>query len=78
MVEEGKMEEPRPRYFRRVEHPHVKNEVMQTFEDPPIYYELVDDENGYWQRRNRQDWDDLPDLWGRKDESSKFQSFANN
>lgn len=87
LVDEGKMEAPRPRFFRKVEHPYVRNEVMQTFEDPPIYYELIDDDSGYWQRRNRQDWDDLPDLWGLKEdkydnihtyiESSKFVSFTN-
>ena len=34
-----------------------------------IQYELLEGGNGYWERRERGDWQDMPNLWGPFDEN---------
>jgi len=32
--------------------------------DPPVFWEMIEGEKGYWARRERGDWSDMPNLWG--------------
>ena len=62
----------KPRFFRRVPHPIIKsNETLDSKEPEPVVWELIENEGdnkGYWERRENQDWDDLPNLWGPWDD----------
>jgi hypothetical protein len=53
-----------------VPHPKIKSndELNSKEENGPIFYELVEEENGYFERRDRQDWADMPNLWGPWDD----------
>jgi len=48
----------------------VTKELMDVgFEDADGNYsvtqwELREDDQGYWERRKRSDWQDMPNLWG--------------
>jgi oxysterol-binding protein-related protein 3/6/7 len=55
-----------PRFFRKVEHPFLRkgDAMVKTIkEDEPVMWELIEGENGYWERRKRGDWADMPRLW---------------
>ena len=56
----------KPNFFRKIEHPQLKdNDIINTLEDVPVLYELIEgEENGYWERRKRGDWQGLPQLFG--------------
>ena len=57
----------KPKFFRKLDHPHITNEMLTTREEKPVYYQLIEnegDDKGYWERRETGDWDDLPNLWG--------------
>jgi hypothetical protein len=51
-------------FFREIKHPFVTNDMISTGDDPPIFFEFIEGEKGYWERRERKDWSDLPNLWG--------------
>ena len=56
-------EEWKPRFFRETEHPYVEDvrDIRGNYEDNPIIYRLIENEGdhkGYWERRERNDWDD--------------------
>lgn len=55
-----------PNFFKEVPHPFLKdNSELKTGEEIPHYYELIKGQkNGYWERRERGDWNGLPQLWG--------------
>ena len=55
-----------PNFFRKVDHPYLKdNTIVDTLEEKPIFYELVEDSpDGYWERRKRGDWSGMPSLFG--------------
>ena len=59
-----------PNFFRAVPHPYItNNDNIQTNEEVPIYYQLIQNEDGcgnkgYWERRENGEWDDMPNLWG--------------
>ena len=41
------------------------NSALKTGEDIPIQWLFImGDKNGYWERRERGDWNDMPKLWG--------------
>ena len=65
LTEEGKLPPHESKFFTKVIHPFIKNnEFLETGFEQPCMYTLVDDDSGYWKRRERQDWDDMPNLWG--------------
>ena len=47
----GKVPGYKARYFCSVGHPFVDNKNMDSKEEIPTKYELINDERGYWQRR---------------------------
>ena len=51
-----------PNFFKEVPHPFLKdNSELKTGEEIPHYYELIKGQkNGYWERRERGDWNGLP------------------
>ena len=55
--EEKKEEVENPLFFRKVE---TKNMFTGEMSDQ---YELIEGEQGYWERRERKDWGDCPDLF---------------
>ena len=57
-VEDGLIPPLKPRFFVEKENKLVNNDIQQTNMDPPIYYELITGEKGYWERRKNKDWDD--------------------
>ena len=69
-VEDGEIEAWQPRFFKARTHPLVTKELMDVgVEDADGNYsvtqwELREDDQGYWERRKRGDWQDLPNLWG--------------
>ena len=56
----------RCKFFEKEPHPHLKNNnVINTLEFKPVFYHFKTDyDNGYWERRKRSDWSDMPKLWG--------------
>ena len=60
--------EQKPYFFREVDHPY-KAQLKGIF-GPNVrdtIYTLIENEGdnkGYWERRARGDWSDLPSLWG--------------
>jgi len=42
---------------------------------PVFYHFKTDYDNGYWERRKRSDWADMPKLWGPFD-LDKSQNFS--
>ena len=42
-----------PNFFKETKHPYLEGET---------FFEYIDSD-GYWEKRERQDWDGLPDLW---------------
>ena len=48
------------KFFEEIEHPFLKQGQLQTNEEVPLMWKLIDGEKGYWARRNRGDWGDLP------------------
>ena len=58
-----------PKFFKEIDHPFIKKpcEFIQNC-DKPFCYELIKGQNGYWERRERQDWKDLPNIFGPFDE----------
>mmetsp|Transcript_10612 Transcript_10612/g.16197 ORF Transcript_10612/g.16197 Transcript_10612/m.16197 type:complete len:211 (-) Transcript_10612:56-688(-) len=66
-IEEGTQEPWQPKFFKKTEHPYLTSRAelnTNELEDPPIHYELITGEKGYWERRKRGDWEDMPNLWG--------------
>jgi hypothetical protein len=55
-------------FFREVPHPLIQNNELKHYEEKAVRYEFIEDEDkNYWSRRNRNDWKDLPNLWGPYD-----------
>ena len=56
----------KPRFFKEVKHPRIKSmKDLETNEgDNPVMWELITGENGYWEKRARNDWDDQPKIFG--------------
>ena len=48
LAEEGKIPDYQSRYFCKVGHPYVNNKELDSKEQIPIKYDLVNDEEGYW------------------------------
>ena len=64
-IEDGERGPWECKFFREIPHPVLKKEhQLDTNEETPIMWELIEGEKGYWSRRNRSDWADLPRLWG--------------
>ena len=64
MQEQGKLH--KPMFFREVPHPFITNQLLTTGQEKPVKYLLVEneeDKKGYWERRERKDWGDMPKLW---------------
>ena len=57
-----------PKFFVLRKHPYIKdNKMIATHEDRPAFYDIIEgagDQKGYWERRERGDWSDMPNLWG--------------
>ena len=54
------------KFFRPVRHPFLTPDIIDTGENPPLLYELIEgdgDQKGYFERRENQDWDDMVNLW---------------
>ena len=46
-------------------HPYLYNEILDTKENDPIHFELIEGPEGYWERRKNKDWSNLTtNLWG--------------
>ena len=68
-VEDGLVPAHKPRWFECKKHPYMTTEYWNTGEEPPMFYEFIEGENGYWERRERGEWpEDLPNLWGPYDD----------
>ena len=52
-------------------HPFLTNKEIDTKEESPIHFELIVGENGYWEKRQRQDWSGSVNIWGPFDEEEK-------
>ena len=66
LVAEGKMDPYEPKYFRSTPHPRVVNsEILDSQQENPQCWELINDDKGYWSRRNNKDWSDCLDIWGQ-------------
>lgn len=60
------------KFFKEIEHPILKkSDNLNTLEETPIMWQLVEGEQGYWARRNRGDWADMPSLWGPFEEKKE-------
>ena len=65
LIEDGTMPKWKPQFFREIDHPYAKADgIFKAPETSPKFYELVEGEKGYWERRENQDWSDMPNLWG--------------
>ena len=65
--ETGQVPHPEPNFFKKVPHPYFKPKPKDTEDLKPKMYKLIENEGnlkGYWERREKQDWADLPALWG--------------
>lgn len=65
--ETGKVPHPEPLFFKKVPHPYYQPKPKEADEFKPKMYILIENEGdhkGYWERRNRNDWSDMPALWG--------------
>ena len=65
-IEEGNQPPWECKFFRRIKHPYITKDIIDTGEDEIDFYELIEndgDNKGYWERRLRKDWDDMPHLW---------------
>lgn len=69
LMEDGHIPKFKPNFFRQITHPFVRNDELPTGEEQPLIFELVEGDKGYWERRERQDWSDLPNLWGPFDQN---------
>ena len=60
----------KPNFFELVDHPYMTadNQPIDTKEEKPHQWRLIQGEKGYWERRKRQDWSDMPYLWGPPEE----------
>lgn len=48
-----------------VDHPFLKEcGDFQSNTEKPVQFELIEGKDGYWERRERGDWADMPKLWG--------------
>lgn len=65
--EDGLIPPHQPMFFKQVEHPFVRGtEVLDTKEEAPLLWKLIEGPKGYWERRNRKDWTTIPDLFHSK------------
>ena len=59
----------KPNFFEEVPHPFLKEgHGLPIGEEHPIMWKLIEGEKGYWERRARGDWSDMPNLWGPFDQ----------
>lgn len=42
--------------------------MFDTGDDPIVFYDIKEGKDGYWERRERQDWEGMPNLWGPWDD----------
>jgi len=65
LIEEGQVPQWKPRFFREARHPFLnEREEFERFNNEDhVIYELIQGEEGYWERRARGDWSSSPDLW---------------
>ena len=62
---EEKGETWKPNFFKKVPHPFIEsNDFLNSNEDQPYLYELIEDKSGYFERRLRGDWRSMPNLFG--------------
>ena len=66
-VQDGLLPPPKPWFFVEKPHPFITDD-FKDFDygtEKPIFYELIEGNGkGYWERREKGDWSDLPNLWG--------------
>ena len=55
----------KPNFFFEKPHPFLRDQSGEAMKQ----WCLVEGEKGYWERRNRGDWNDLPNLWGPFEEN---------
>lgn len=69
LMEKGQLQH-KPLFFEKIDHPQLSQtqHLIKHNEEKPIQYRLITGEKGYWERRKRGDWSDLPYLWGPPDE----------
>ena len=63
---ETNKKEWKPYFFEEVPHPFLRKQNELNILNP-IQYKLIEnkgDQKGYWERRQKGDWKDLPNLWG--------------
>ena len=65
-MEEGTIPQWGARFFEEIDHPYLKEPYAG--EERPKMYRLIQGDRGYWARRERQDWADMPNLWGPYDD----------
>lgn len=65
-MEDGLIPRNKPFFFKEIPHPWLENnDRLDTKENYPLFYEFIEGTNkGYWERREKQDWEDMPNLWG--------------
>lgn len=64
-VARGRSTGHQPKFFIQENHPHFKdNEILDSREARPIRFRFVEGEKGYWERRHKGDWADMPKIWG--------------
>jgi len=56
-----------PNFFKLRDHPYLKNnDMIETHDGKPVFYDIIENEadsKGYWERREKGDWSDMPNLW---------------
>lgn len=53
-----------PMFFEEIDHPHLKKGELETNEETPKFWRLMQGEKSYWNRRKTGDWKGSPSLWG--------------
>lgn len=75
-IADGKLETLKPNFFKEIPHPHLSNnEIVDSRQEKPVMFKLIEnegDEKGYWERREKEDWADLPNLWGPWDDADNL------
>lgn len=67
MEEDNGLKPQPPRFFRERNHPFITEGQLDVGTEECLQYELIENEGdgrGYWERRQRGDWEDMPNLWG--------------
>lgn len=71
MTDEGQLPKLKPFFFKEVPHPYLNNnEILDSKETSnPVLWQLIEgegDNKGYWERRENNDWSDMPNLFGQE------------